>query len=653
MNNNLFVAGLICISAIPFQLYAADISLEPLVVSATRFEYQGVASAAHIKVLDRALIEESGALHLVDLMRTRGGVQISDTFGDGSRATISMRGFGSNAAANTLVLVDGRRLNNTDLRGPDLNSIPLQDVERIEIIQGSSGALFGDQAVGGVINIITRKPDGPDIHIEIGAGSYSSQLQRIQASNRHQNGVNYQVSAERRASNNYRDNNETMFNNARLRAGLDYASGEVFAEYQHTDEDLNLPGGLFADERAISRKQTNFPTDFNDTRSRVWRLGGQQSLGSNWSMQGEYTYRHVETEGLLTGIGLEQVRHDRSLNPRLVGHYGINGGELLLTLGADIEEHEYSLTSVFGRTANDQDMRSLYGQLIMPIVDYLTVTAGIRKAWVDNRLFDGTTPIAGLELNDDQLVYSFGVVLKPSDSVRLFLRRDENYRFPLVDEQTNTDPGFVSVMPLQTQTGVSVEFGFEISKASWQASVMGYRTRMKNEIDFDPSLGFGFCCNTNLDPTERLGVIVDVFAALGDHWDWTGQYNYVDATFSQGTFAGNEIPFVAEHQFSSTLGYRFSENFRLSGELLARSSRFASGDIGNSTAKVAGFTIMNLLADYQRGPWRLTARVDNLLDKEYSEFAGRVYRATTFAFETGFFPMPERRGMLSLSYNFF
>ncbi|MFA7592969.1 MAG: TonB-dependent receptor plug domain-containing protein, partial [Thiohalobacteraceae bacterium] len=137
---------------------AGAVRLEPVVVSATRSLQSSVPTPAAISIIDRTEIEASGALQITEVLRGRGGVQLSDPYGDGSRAVIGMRGFGENAAANTLILVDGRRLNNSDLAAPDLNSIALKDVERIEIIHGSAGVLFGDQAVGGVINIITRVP---------------------------------------------------------------------------------------------------------------------------------------------------------------------------------------------------------------------------------------------------------------------------------------------------------------------------------------------------------------------------------------------------------------------------------------------------------------------------------------------------------------
>ena len=172
-------------------------SLDTMVVTATRSQQDEISTPASIVIITADDIRHSGADNVVELLRNQGGIQISDLYGDGSRATISMRGFGGNAQANTLVLVDGRRLNNADLGNPALNSVSLKDVERIEIMRGSAGVLYGDQAVGGVINIITRRPDKLHAGLAAEAGSYGRKSVNVELSNRHDNGLGYRFSAEK------------------------------------------------------------------------------------------------------------------------------------------------------------------------------------------------------------------------------------------------------------------------------------------------------------------------------------------------------------------------------------------------------------------------------------------------------------------------
>ncbi|MES9930042.1 MAG: TonB-dependent receptor plug domain-containing protein, partial [Candidatus Thiodiazotropha sp. 6PDIVS] len=152
---------------------SADTELSPLLVSASRSEQSGLQIPTSIRVITRTEIEQSVARNLLQLLNGQSGIQINSLYGDGSQATVDMRGFGPTAGANTLILVDGRRLNNSgDLANADLNSIDLKRIERIEIVQGSAGTLFGNQAVGGMINIITQEPEALSGTVSVGGGSY-------------------------------------------------------------------------------------------------------------------------------------------------------------------------------------------------------------------------------------------------------------------------------------------------------------------------------------------------------------------------------------------------------------------------------------------------------------------------------------------------
>src|SRR5690606_38294166 len=164
----------LAIALTPGLALAADESsssaqLPPMVI--TRATNLKAPTPASVAVIDREQIEASASSDLLDVLRSQAGVQIRDIMGDGKRAAISLRGFGENAINNTLVLVDGRRLKQPALAGPDLTSVPLSNIERIEIIRGAGTVLYGDQAVGGVINIVTRTPDKREAYLEASRGS--------------------------------------------------------------------------------------------------------------------------------------------------------------------------------------------------------------------------------------------------------------------------------------------------------------------------------------------------------------------------------------------------------------------------------------------------------------------------------------------------
>ncbi|HXK57446.1 MAG TPA: TonB-dependent receptor plug domain-containing protein, partial [Gammaproteobacteria bacterium] len=317
--------------------------LDTVVVSATRSEQTSVPTPASISVINAQDIERSGARNIAELLRGRAGIQVRDRFGDGSSgAVFDLRGFGETAGSNTLIMIDGRRLNNsTDIAAPDLATVALKNIERIEIVQGSAGTLFGNQAVGGVINIITRTPQEFHADLDVTAGSYNSRTITASVSDRLESGLAYRLAAETRDSDNYRDNNTLEYDNLVGRIDYNYAGGSVFAEIHKTHEALETPGGLFADELERDRRQSIavYADDFQDTHTVLGRVGLNHDLNDRWSLNMELAYRDVERDfanSFRSGVQppANQTRDVYTFTPRLVGVVPMNGGEAQFTIGA-------------------------------------------------------------------------------------------------------------------------------------------------------------------------------------------------------------------------------------------------------------------------------------------------------------------------------
>jgi iron complex outermembrane receptor protein len=661
---NLLSAGLVLTAAsFPLSVLAitqTDITDIPAVlVSAARTEQSTLTTPASITVISRRQIENTGAVNVVDVLRGQGGVQINDLYGDGSRSSVGMRGFGESAGSNTLVLVDGRRLNNPDIASPDLNSIALEDVERIEIVQGSAGVLFGDQAVGGVINIITRKPGALRHSLKLSAGSYNRVDFHGLTSQALDSGLNYRLSLDLRDADNYREHNEASYLNGFGRLGYDYDSGAVFAELQYIDDELNTPGTLFDDEVAADRRQVNpnFATDFSNAKTTVGRLGLVQGLGSNWSFEGELTKR--ETEGVFRlssvfGAETQDSTQDRKITeftPRFIGFIpALNN--TMLTLGADAIESDYQLNSRFGEQMNDQSQRSVYLQAVVPASAKLDLTVGVRYASVDNDLRDsGSFAIypAGVQIEDDVTVGTLGLAIKANENWRVLLRADQNYRFAKVDEflQPAYTPTFTPVL-LQTQEGLSLETGIEWTQASNRAKLIIYRLDLQNEIAYDP-VNYA---NINLDDTERRGFIASGYWKAAPRLGLSASYTFTDAEVTNGAFAGKEIPLVASHSALLSSDYTVSETWQMYAELFASSDRVFAGDFDNVLAKLPGYAVVNLKAEYQLKDFIFSGRVNNVFNKQYSEIGQLGLDPNTYASREAFFPSPEINFLLAAAWQF-
>lgn len=626
-------------------LWAAT-QLPTIVISASRSAQTSIETPASITVVGRKEIEQSGAQNLQQLLQSHSGIQITGLYGDGSKATIDMRGFGVTAGSNTLILLDGRRLNNpSDIATPDLASIDLRRVERIEIVQGSAGILYGNQAVGGLVNIITRQSQQFSANISAAAGSDHGREGYVDIGNRLDNGLAYRISTKHRKSDNYRDNNQTDRKDLNLRLDYRYQSGDIFFEHQRTDSFQQTPGALYADEMAQDRRQSiaDYDGDFIDTQTNVSRFGLQQGLGLYWTFEGELTYRDNDEEFQLSSRGFAgspnpQERTVKSFNPRFIGVYPMATGMAQITAGADLERTDYLLQSSFATTRLDQSVDDFYTQVTLPATKRLSITGGFRHSSVDNRI---ESYLGEDHLQDSQTIGALGASLQATDALRLFLRIDENFRYAAVDEHTN--PIYGQPVGLENQTGVSYETGIEWQRPGLSTKLVAYRLDLKNEISFDSS-GFS---NINLDRTRRKGVTLEGRWQVQPGLSLKGSLSYTDPRITAGPFENNIIPMVAARSGRLSGDWQLSPPWQLYAEALFNSERVLGSDFNNSFERLPGYGILNLGSRFTQGPWHLGLRVDNLLDKAYVA-SGSV----DFSARDAYFPAPKRTFWLTARYQF-
>ena len=624
---------------------STDNGLPQLVVSATRFEQSSVTTPASIQIIGAKEIEQSKASNLTDLLRGRGGIAIYDFFGDGTKTTVGLRGFSESASSNTLIMVDGRRLNNADIGAPSLSGISLKNVERIEIIQGSAGVLFGDQAVGGVINIITRKPVGNTAELGFALGSYETYKSYFSVDRVLAEGWNLRIAGEAIDTENYRVHNDMDKSTLTGLLSYDYSDGRIFVELLRSYETLETPDSLSAAQILANRKQSTNTTHFTNTETLMQRIGLEHDLTDNWSFAGEFTNKEENNPFASFGTSRYQARQLTSLNPRMLGVFEMNGSEMLMTAGIDFEDTSFMTINGTTRRSNQQETTSYYVQSVVPLNSQASLTAGVRHARQENNIVDQLVYPAGRDFTEDLTVGELGLNYKLHENSRLFARVEQNYRFPKIDEQSYTSPGNV----LKTQTGVSWEAGFDHAYEKGWVSANLYRLDLEDEIAFDTTatkpVGGAFNgANVNFDPTRHQGVILQGGYSLFKDVELSASYSYTDARFRSGVYSGNRISFIPEHSARVSTDWRFNERAGVMLEALYTGERYLSGDNVNNLAPEDAFTVLNLSTRYEWQKYRLGLRVNNITSEKYNDFA------STFGFGGRYgYPAPERNFMLEAS----
>lgn len=629
-----------------------------VVVTATRQQEKVSTVPADVTVIDQQQIAASPARTVPDLLRTVAGVHVSDITGNGQDFTVDLRGFGETAGLNTLVLVDGRRINEPDLSGTDWTLIPLDRVQRIEIVRGGRGSvLYGDNAAGGVVNIITKDGGGPaKAGAEVAAGSYGTFTSRVSGSGSAGN-LSYALSGGYMNTDGYRDNSGSEAKNAGLslryflgdRAAFDLSSG------YHKD-DTDLPGALTQAQMAtLPRTATVHPNDFSKTEDYYFKGGGELFFLTNSSLRMDLSYRQRDwlsyssyVGGNFTGdTGTDTV----AFTPHVVIREKVAGLPNKLILGFDHRESTEDIDNrsiyfgtpthgVFELKKNDN---GAYVHDEITPVHRLSLSAGYRHDRVKYS-FQPSTPAEDVFSED---LYTTGLNYRYHGRSYLYTSYGKSFRYPVLDElfsffTSTVEPG------LQPQTTNDWEVGVRhYLTASFFINLNYFHLRTHHEIFFNPVA----YANENLDgPTRRQGVELTVAKDFG--WaQLSGSYTYTDAEILGGQFAGEDVPNVPEHQASVNALVPLPRGFSLALSGTYVGKRPFISDFANAFPEMDSYVVLNAKLKYH---WRqLTAFLDvnNLLNEKYSEYGVIGYDSNGNEVRS-YYPSPEANFLAGISLSF-
>jgi iron complex outermembrane receptor protein len=649
------MAGL-CLAVAPVQAYA---ELGPIVITPTRTEQVENKSSATVYVMTVEDIENSGAVTTSELIRGIPGVQIDDLFGNGTQVNVSVRGFSATANANTLVLVNGRRLNHSDTAAPDLHHVFPRDIERIEVMVGSAGTLYGDQAVGGVINIITKKSVDNFHQASVRVGSFDYSGVEFNSSRQLSDSLGYRLSAENFETDHYRDHNAQT--NTNFNGLLEYSEGSnaLYLEVQAIDDELELPGALVEADYEDDPTQINpgFADDFINEETHVYRLGYKRNLGAH-----DFS---IDATGRETDADVRQSfqntpspedgsidRKHEAVNPKLSGVI-FAAVETPYVVGIDMERTDFDLeipNQFFTSQANnEQEVDSLYFQVMPRLTETLQLTFGMRRSSLDNELhyFDALSNKVDTDVDEDITVAELGLAWFLDQQTRISIRYDENFRFAKIDEFSQT----LAPTILDTQTGESLEVGIDLTRGNQRVILSVYQLELEDEIEFDPTQGpdFGFGpigLNTNLDKTRRRGMTLSWVSQISNELRLKTELGLVEAKFESGVFDGNDISGVANEIASVRSDFQATNFIAVYLAVNYTGPMYAQGDNANQSGKIDSVTVINAGVGYQYKAWDLGFRVNNLADEEYADFI------TDFGFGSAYQPSPERNFMLTAGYSF-
>jgi iron complex outermembrane recepter protein len=624
-----------------------------IVVTATRFADADPRVPANISVISREDIRNTPATSLPDILKTRAGVDVRPLYGSlGIDATVDLRGFGDTATSNTLILLDGNRLNPIDMGSINWSAIPLESVQRIEIIRGAGTVLYGDRASGGVINIITDKSGRPRASLAVDVGSQAYGRLDAQASGGGEQ-LYGNILAHYAADDGWRRNSQQDQRALSGRAGLRLAAGEVFVDYTAFADSAGQAGYLRSAAYQADPRQARTPFDTQRGDGYRLRPGARLNLSDNVALEAEISSEHQDQHASYVSFGslTDRKKDTLALTPRLRIKHELGGLPSETVLGLDYYDGKVDANYSPGPGQNaKQTSEAIYAQNTTALADW-ALTLGLRHQRMDQRAHQDAYPAWFSPALDGNAVrsreaYDVGASYR-GQGWRAYGKLGSTFRFANTDELFGYDPvNYVPVFAgdLRPQHGAIGEIGGSVVVATVSGRAAAYRMNLTDEIGFDGARN----ANVNLDPTRRQGVEAELEWRLGAGFDTRLAQTYTDARFREGAYAGRRIPLVARDKTTLTVAWDGGAAGRYSALVNRVGGRYYSGDFDNARGTLAGYTTLDLQAAWTFQPWTITAKLLNATDKHYAPFAGY----SPFISDYYYYPADGRRFQLGARYDF-
>ena len=598
-------AALLLLASCPLRAADEPAVSASVIVTATRTAQTADETLASVTVITRQDIERAQARSIQELLGGLPGISVSNNGGPGKATSVFLRGTESD---HVLVIIDGVKVGSATLGTTAFQDIPIDQIERIEIVRGPRSSLYGSEAIGGVIQIFTRQGGGPTRpYLSFGSGSYQTHNASAGVSGGGERGwFNVSASGIRTDGFNACDGKPSPggagcfvyepdkdgYRNASgsVRAGYRFGGGEVDVRWLRARSRNEFDGSFVNESQGV---QETYGARVRFAPLTPWQVtlaAGRARDDSDNSKDGVFKSRFNTTRDTVS------LQNDVFVGPRQ-----------LFTLGTDIQNDRIESTTAYAITSRDS--HGLFAQY-QGTFGPQNVQLSLRRD--DNEQF-GRFTTGGAAWGYDveggpRLTASYGTAFKAPSFNELYF------------------PGFGNPN-LRPEESRSLEAGLSGKYTAGRWSVHVFETTITDLIGFDATTTPG-------NASARIRGIESRTTARIAGWDTRLNLTLQDPenrsdTANQGKVLNRRAREILRLDLD-----RDFDVYRLGATLHAEGKRY--DDLANTRA-LGGYATVTLRGEYVPAKaWRVQARIENLFDKEYETAA--------------FFNQPGRSFFVTLRY---
>ena len=608
------------------------------VVTANRTQTEEIKSNGNVTIITSAEIAKSGKTTLQEILQTATNVQISEGTNGSSSSIVKMRGSaGDNPFSQVVVLFNGRRLNNPDMTPQNLLSIPVSQIDRIEILDGGDSALYGSGAIGGVINIISKEnTEGLSASGNLSYGSYNS----ISAQGEIGYGtekLGFNLNGNYNQTDGYRDYSKSKnwnvdlnlffipFDTLQIKPFANYSSGEFELSGYLTEEEF-FENPTQANAFSKSNKDKGNFTIINSGINTDFKIN--DNINFELPLTYNYTNRNYDNYGYST-----YKYNSFEIKPKFTFETDIKDIKFKSLLGYDFYFVDY-----FGLTFDDinrtneinnynikQNENSPFISLSLDFPFNLIFNTSARYTFAPIK---ATKEIVDFyeEQNYKSFDYSFGFTYLINENFSFYAKYNTLFRLPFVDEKTaltfyygNHYADFYK--DLMPENGYNAETGIKLNiKDNFSSHINFFYMLMEDEIAYS-SISFR---NENMDNTKRIGGNLFIDYNPFDFMKLNFSLSYVNAYFAEGVNQNNKIPLNAGLKGYAQIEFKLPFDTDISFDYSYTGNQYQGNDYSNSLKQIPAINLLGATIKYT--PSKLDnclsviARFNNILNVSYPEY---------------------------------
>lgn len=636
--------------------------MEEVVVTATGLEDEVREVARNVTVITAEDIAQSPSNYVPDLLSRETNVNLQSLYGTDKQAVVDIRGMGQTSTSNVLVLVDGFRLNSPDLAGPDFSTVPIDEIERIEIIRGAGSVIYGSGAVGGVINIIRKRgKKEPTARPYASYGSYDTFDGRVSGGGQVEN-LEISLNADYFDTDGYRGNGGLRKKDLGARLGYD-ATGHIGGDLlkgvlltlsgTYHEDKQGFPGGVPIEDidSESERRKASTPNDGAETEDQRVRGGIELDLGFFGVLTLNGGLRNRDSDFI---FGFTPLKPKEEQTSRLnedtqqidfgyTQEYSFWGLDNTFQFGTD-----YYYTDYYSERIDQRERKNSQ-------IDSLGLFFTNRSALGENFSFDfgyRYNTYKGTFRNDDLVdfggndvwvngdefdrnfydnAYNIGIVYAPAKSTSLYTSFATSFRIPNVDEFALADEDLVPQNGWHADVGLRQQF-----KDLAEVSLSLFYFEIDDEIFFDADARV----NRNYeDTTQRFGVETALKYYPTDRLYLWGNLTLMEAKFKR---TGDQVPLVPNVSAKLGMEWRIFDPLLLALTGTFVGSQFDGNDVTNDRfAKLDPYQVFDAKLTYTFKKFKVFGGVNNIFNELYE----------TLAFSESYFPMPTRNYYVGLAWS--